>query len=199
MKENYKMKTKYTKKQITEAISYWKGALKKMNESTKIHVPCEDRISDFPKSEQINSFKSVIKPFSLGKFLDTANGWEDTYETHLVRKSDKEKILNAYGNFLTKRKDIYDFIRTSDIPLFVEFEDFSTSDKSYTGIYSDLFADDIETAFANGVFDKSITRDVIDSILSGEDTEYMACVVDMPRNPGEYDEDQLEDLLAHVK
>ena len=31
------MKKKYTKKQIQEAISYWKKQLKMMNESTDLH------------------------------------------------------------------------------------------------------------------------------------------------------------------
>lgn len=33
--EKTKMKKKYTKKQITEAIAYWKNQLKKMNESAE--------------------------------------------------------------------------------------------------------------------------------------------------------------------
>ena len=35
------MKKQYTKKQITEAIAYWKKQLKKMDESTSQEIPKE--------------------------------------------------------------------------------------------------------------------------------------------------------------
>ena len=71
------MKKKYTKKQITEAIAYWKKQLKKMNESTSQEIPKklfkECIAADWPSIDSIDIDAMILSTREdYNQFIDAA-------------------------------------------------------------------------------------------------------------------------------
>ena len=91
---------KYTKKQITEAIAYWKKQLKKMNESSVIDgiyttTKFSEDTPDFTAELWIDSYEWGIK--KSDNFLDIFRQWKNEIEKYYADNGFNVEVISMEG------------------------------------------------------------------------------------------------------
>ena len=70
------MKKKYTRKQIIEAIAYWRRQLKKMNESNGLYTIVIDGFTDDPGGSYLESVTyRNLSAEDVKKYINLIDGW----------------------------------------------------------------------------------------------------------------------------
>lgn len=89
------MKKTYTKKQIREAISYWEGKLRRMNESEYDNV-MEDVVNELAGRPDIpNYLKQYIKDSILEDAGHDGVGWYDWSIDEFVKSLEEERVIEV--------------------------------------------------------------------------------------------------------